>query len=228
MSTATLGPIPAPEFERTIFDASHRALTAALKRARSLVPEVGRALNNKTYFAWSERETIHAAYDFIDSKGGDLYAAFEAARPGLATGLSPEQVHAVQALALRGLNDAAAAIGRKLNSAADLGAARGDLELARQTFRERADKVAEALAEQASQAGSELRAFRLVADFLTPQQWVKLYQKPTVKAAAKNQPVVNILRRAETRARKEAQVNMLGRMKKVSVTPPRKGSVWKS
>ena len=132
----------APAFVPMTFDDTKRARTAALKRAREAVPEIDRALRNKTYLAQSEREALQAAHDFIDSKGGDLFAAFEAARPGLATGLSPEQVHAVQALALRGLNDAAAAIGRKLNSAADLGAARGDLELARQVYREQTSRLA--------------------------------------------------------------------------------------
>jgi hypothetical protein len=207
-----------PEFQPTLFDASDRKVSAALDRVRS-TPEFGKlkeVLEGRTYFSWTEAETLRQAHDFIDRvSGGDLLKAFVASRTEL--GMPAEQVVAVQGIALKRATLAARAAREQMATATNAQRA-ADLSTLAEHYEGMAKNFGDEVMEKASLAGQELRAYRLLADVFAPANWTRSYTKPIRKAQAarlqKEKLPQDILARIRF-ARREAANSTTARMQKV-------------
>lgn len=198
-SAPSFASAPVPGFVPSTFGPDARTTSEALYRIRFMSPDyapIGRALADKTHFKWTETGTLDKALEFIDvAHQGDLKAAFYASESG--GGLTPEQAVIVQGFVLKRTQEAAnvarAEIAALVNAASISNDASEkskilrrvrDLELVRDLYQQDADAFADRVADAASQAGSELRAFRLLADTLVPRSWVRQYTRPISKVQA--------------------------------------------
>jgi hypothetical protein len=191
-------------------------LTSALWRAREAVPEINEALDGKTYFKWTEREAVDAAAKYIDAH--PQRDAFSAAMAVDSSDLTYEAKAATKALAYQRLLNAQRAAKAKLDDpAVDLGVGRQAVEYAQKVFREQSDILADQMADDASQAGSQLRAHRLIADLFAPWHWLRLLKRPTVRGrrAAHNKSFMELLDEAVAAARNQASRNTESRMRKL-------------
>jgi hypothetical protein len=193
-----------PGFNPTVYTKADRRQTEALARVRT-EPEyraVQAALGSKSYFKYTEAETLSKANEFIDANGGDLQKAFIAA--GSAHGLTSEQTIVARGLVLK---RATAAANAARAGKADPNASaqqKTNFAFVEQHYTDLAETFAEDLMEMASLAGQELRAFRMLADALAPQTWVKTYKKAATKAQKKKIEKDPALREAMARI-KEAR-----------------------
>ena len=195
-----------PGFNPTVYTQADRRQTQALARVRT-EPEyraVQAALGSKSYFKYTEEETLKKANEFIDANGGDLQKAFIAA--GSAHGLTSEQTILIRGLALK---KATAAANAARAGKADPNAStqqKTNFEFVEQHYTDLAETFAEDLMESASLAGQELRAFRLLADALAPQTWVKTYKKAATKAQKKKIEKDPALREAVARIKEARRI----------------------
>jgi hypothetical protein len=164
-------------FQPLTFGPESRKVTQALARVRGEAEyaPIERALGKKTYIAWNEEDTQRKAEEFLDTFGGNLEAAFIAADK--APNVPFEQVIAIKAIAAKRAQEAATAArleAEKLPAQianvsdeavkAKLYQKLGSLRTLEEHYQSMAMSFAESLMEMGSAAGSELRAFRLLAD----------------------------------------------------------------
>ena len=185
-------------FQPLTFGPESRKVTQALARVREEAEyaPIEAALGQKTYMAWTEEATLRKAEEFIDSRGGDLQrSVFEADK---APGVPYEQVIAIKALAAKRAQSAANAARAEVeklpaqiaNVSDEAVKARlykklGALRTLQEHYQGIAVAISDDLMTRASAAGSELRAFRLMADIMAPASWVRLYKAAIVKAQVK-------------------------------------------
>jgi hypothetical protein len=171
-----------PGLNPTVYTQADRRQTEALARVRTepAYRGVQAALGSKSYFKYTEAETLAKANEFIDANNGDLAKAFYAAPS--AHGLTNEQTILARGLALK---KATAAANAARAGKADPNATpqeKVNFEFVEQYYSDLADDFAEELMETASLAGQELRAFRLLADTLAPRTWSKIYKNAATNA----------------------------------------------
>lgn len=206
-------------FEPSVFGPEQRKLTEAMSRIREGLPEVQRALTDKTYFAWTERETADKANDYLDLEHkGDIYRAFTAARSD--SRIPAEQQVMVQGIALKRLTNARAALTAAMEGDPKLASSAMTL---RDHYTDVIKQFSHEIADNASLAGQNLRAYRMLADMFVPQSWSALYTTPATKAQAallgdsktKVGKAAGIIKSELQGARDEARGNMAARLQKV-------------
>ena len=206
-----------PGFNPSVYTPASARRTDALKRVLT-DPEyqsVRAALTNKRYFAWTEKETLAKANEFIDALNGDLQDAYNKA--ATAYGVTPEQVVLIRGLSLKRAQSAANVARAELADPNTPVNRRVNLQFIAQHYSDMADTFAEDLMETASLAGQELRSFRLLADTLSPQSWVKSYKRAAVKHQVKKfekDPVLKEMMARIKEARKDAAKSTTARMQK--------------
>jgi hypothetical protein len=195
-----------PGFNPTVYTNADRRQTGALARVRT-EPEyraVQAALGSKSYFKYTEAETLTKANEFIDANGGDLEKAY--IKAGSAHGLTSEQTIVARGLVLK---RATAAANAARAGKADPNASaqqKTNFAIVEQHYTDLAETFAEGLMEMASLAGQELRAFRMLADALTPQSWGKVYKKAATKAQKKKIEKDPALREAMARIKEARRI----------------------
>jgi hypothetical protein len=193
-------------FNPTVYTNADRRQTGALARVRT-EPEyraVQAALGSKSYFKYTEAETLTKANEFIDANGGDLEKAY--IKAGSAHGLTSEQTIVARGLVLK---RATAAANAARAGKADPNASaqqKTNFAIVEQHYTDLAETFAEGLMEMASLAGQELRAFRMLADALTPQSWGKVYKKAATKAQKKKIEKDPALREAMARIKEARRI----------------------
>jgi hypothetical protein len=212
-------------FNPTVYTRASRRQTEALSRVMS-DPEYGavaRALQNKTYFKFTEAETLQKANDFIDkAHNGDLSSAFAAAVSEsrfvvTSTGLTPEQSVLVRGIVLKRAASAANIARAEMNDPTTTPKRMVSLQFIEQHYSNLAETFAENLMEEASMAGQELRSFRLLADALAPKTWVRSYKKAAIRSQRKkfeSDPVLREMMMRVRAARKDAASDTAARMQK--------------
>jgi SAM-dependent methyltransferase len=210
---------PLPGFNPTVYTSADRRQTTALSRVLS-DPEyqgIRDALGGKQYISYTEGETIAKATEFINSpaNNGDLQTAFRNA--GNSPGLTAEQSVVARGLVIQRAQQAAnKARAAQADSALSI-QTRNNMGSLAEYYQGQADSFADDLMSQASLAGQELRAFRVLADALVPQTWVKRYKDPVVKAQKKkmeNDPVFKEMLERIKIAREDAANSTTVRMQK--------------
>lgn len=172
-------------FNPSVYTPASARNTEALKRVLS-DPDyrsVQAVLSDKRYFAWTEKETLAKANEFIDALKGDLQDAYN--KSGTAYGITPEQTILIRGLALKKAQSAANVARAELANPNTPAARRVNLQFIAQHYSDMAENFAEDLMETASLAGQELRSFRLLADALSPQSWVKTYKRAATRSQRK-------------------------------------------
>ena len=195
-----------PGFNPTVYTNADRRQTGALARVRT-EPEyraVQAALGSKSYFKYTEAETLTKANEFIDANGGDLEKAY--IKAGSAHGLTSEQTIVARGLVLKRAT-AAANAARAGKADPNVSAQqKTNFAIVEQHYTDLAETFAEGLMEMASLAGQELRAFRMLADALTPQSWGKVYKKAATKAQKKKIEKDPALREAMARIKEARRI----------------------
>jgi hypothetical protein len=173
---------PVPGFTPSVFTPASRRQTEALLRVRSN-PEyaaIQSVLGNKTYYSWTEKDTLAKADEFIAAFNGDLPLAFQSSLTN--PGLTNEQAIMVRGLSIKRAQAAANAAGAGMTDTSLSAQRRNDMAMARDYYQSLAETFADSVMNEASQAGQELRTFRMLADVLVPQTWVKKYKAPVIRA----------------------------------------------
>lgn len=171
-----------PGFNPSVYTPASSRNTEALKRVLSdpNYTSVRLALTDKRYFAWTEKETLAKANEFIDALNGNLETAYN--KSATTYGITPEQTILIRGLAMKRAQSAANVARAEMAKQNTPAARRTDLQFIAQHYSDMAETFAEDLMETASLAGQELRAFRLLADTLSPQSWVKTYKRAATRA----------------------------------------------
>lgn len=176
---------PVPGFTPSVFTPASRRQTEALFRVR-MNPEysaIQNALGNKTYYSWTEKDTLAKADEFIAAFNGDLQLAFQSSITN--PGLTNEQAIMVRGLSIKRAQAAANAAGEGMTDTSLSAQRRNDMAMARDYYQSLAETFADSVMNEASQAGQELRTFRMLADVLVPQTWVKRYKDPVIRSQRK-------------------------------------------
>ena len=175
------------------------------------------ALGGKQYISYTVDETLSKAEEFLNLPvhNGDLKTAFYAA--GNATGITAEQVVMTKALAIQRAQKAANNARASSGDTALPAHTRNSMDTLARHYQDLADEFADDLMSQASLAGQELRAFRMLADTLSPYSWVRKYKQPIVhtqKLKMDNDPVFKEMLERIKAARRDAANSTTTRMQK--------------
>ena len=208
-----------PGFNPTVYTAADRRQTTAFTRVLN-DPEyqgIRNALGGKQYISYTVDETSSQAEAFLNNPihNGDLKTAFAAA--GNATGVTAEQVVMVKALAIQRAQKAANSARLSSGDTALPASTRNSMDTLARHYQDLADEFADDLMSQASLAGQELRAFRMLADSLSPYSWVRKYKQPIVhtqKLKMDNDPVFKEMLERIKAARRDAANSTTTRMQK--------------
>ena len=208
-----------PGFNSTVYTAADRRQTTAFTRVLN-DPEyqgIRNALGGKQYISYTVDETLSKAEEFLNLPvhNGDLKTAFYAA--GNATGITAEQVIMTKALAIQRAQKAANSARTSSGDMALSAATRNSMDTLARHYQDLADEFADDLMSQASLAGQELRAFRMLADSLSPYSWVRKYKQPIVhtqKLKMDDDPVFKEMLERIKAARRDAANSTTTRMQK--------------
>jgi hypothetical protein len=208
-----------PGFNPTVYTAADRRQTTAFTRVLN-DPEyqgIRNALGGKQYISYTVDETLSKAEEFLNLPvhNGDLKTAFFAA--GNATGITSEQVIMTKALAIQRAQKAANSARTSSGDMALPASTRNSMDTLARHYQDLADEFADDLMSQASLAGQELRAFRMLADSLSPYSWVRKYKQPIVhtqKLKMDDDPVFKEMLERIKAARRDAANSTTTRMQK--------------
>lgn len=208
-----------PGFNPTVYTAADRRQTTAFTRVLN-DPEyqgIRSALGGKQYISYTVDETLSKSEEFLNLPvhNGDLKTAFYAA--GNATGITAEQVVMTKALAIQRAQKAANSARASSGDTALPAHTRNSMDTLARHYQDLADEFADDLMSQASMAGQELRAFRMLADSLSPYSWVRKYKQPIVhtqKLKMDNDPVFKEMLERIKAARRDAANSTTTRMQK--------------
>ena len=208
-----------PGFNPSVYTAADRRQTTAFTRVLN-DPEyqgIRNALGGKQYISYTVDETLSKAEEFLNLPvhNGDLKTAFFAA--GNATGITAEQVVMTKALAIQRAQKAANSARTSSGDMALPAATRNSMDTLARHYQDLADEFADDLMSQASMAGQELRAFRMLADSLSPYSWVRKYKQPIVhtqKLKMDADPVFKEMLERIKAARRDAANSTTTRMQK--------------
>ena len=208
-----------PGFNPTVYTAADRRQTTAFTRVLN-DPEyqgIRNALGGKQYISYTVDETLSKAEEFLNLPvhNGDLKTAFYAA--GNATGITAEQVVMTKALAIQRTQKAANNARASSGDMALPAHTRNSMDTLARHYQDLADEFADDLMSQASMAGQELRAFRMLADSLSPYSWVRKYKQPIVhtqKLKMDADPVFKEMLERIKAARRDAANSTTTRMQK--------------
>jgi hypothetical protein len=195
-----------PGFNPSVYTPASSRNTEALKRVLSdpNYTSVRLALTDKRYFAWTEKETLKKANEFIDALKGDLESAYN--KSATTYGITPEQTILIRGLAMKRAQSAANVARAEMAKQNTPAARRTDLQFIAQHYSDMAETFAEDLMETASLAGQELRAFRLLADTLSPQSWVKTYKRAATRAQQRKFQKDDVLREMMDRIKEARRI----------------------
>ena len=208
-----------PGFNPSVYTAADRRQTTAFTRVLN-DPEyqgIRNALGGKQYISYTVDETLSKSEEFLNLPvhNGDLKTAFYAA--GNATGITAEQVVMTKALAIQRAQKAANNARASSGDTALPAHTRNSMDTLARHYQDLADEFADDLMSQASLAGQELRAFRMLADSLSPYSWVRKYKQPIVhtqKLKMDNDPVFKEMLERIKAARRDAANSTTTRMQK--------------
>ena len=208
-----------PGFNPSVYTAADRRQTTAFTRVLN-DPEyqgIRNALGGKQYISYTVDETLSKSEEFLNLPvhNGDLKTAFFAA--GNATGITAEQVVMTKALAIQRAQKAANSARASSGDTALPAHTRNSMDTLARHYQDLADEFADDLMSQASLAGQELRAFRMLADSLSPYSWVRKYKQPIVhtqKLKMDNDPVFKEMLERIKAARRDAANSTTTRMQK--------------
>ena len=222
--TLASAPVPfqgnvTPGFNPSEYTAADRRQTTAFTRVLN-DPEyqgIRNALGGKQYISYTVDETLSKSEEFLNLPvhNGDLKTAFFAA--GNATGITAEQVVMTKALAIQRAQKAANSARASSGDTALPAHTRNSMDTLARHYQDLADEFADDLMSQASLAGQELRAFRMLADSLSPYSWVRKYKQPIVhtqKLKMDNDPVFKEMLERIKAARRDAANSTTTRMQK--------------
>jgi hypothetical protein len=208
-----------PGFNPSVYTSADRRQTTAFTRVLN-DPEyqgIRSALGGKQYISYTVDETLSKSEEFLNLPvhNGDLKTAFFAA--GNATGITTEQVVMTKALAIQRAQKAANSARASSGDMALPAHTRNSMDTLARHYQDLADEFADDLMSQASLAGQELRAFRMLADSLSPYSWVRKYKQPIVhtqKLKMDDDPVFKEMLERIKAARRDAANSTTTRMQK--------------